>query len=146
VRVRLDFVTNSSSTSFIIRYNTPIKVARKMLRIFYAEWKESWKKTHPSKRRVNKFLKRNKRFEGNIIIPWTTNYTTYIYRDWFHVRVDTCNNTHWEQEGLKTSGYIDTNKEGYDLCNKTLFLDLDDFKTKSGLQRHNEETSELIKA
>ena len=116
-----------------------------MLRIFYAEWKESWKTTHPSKRRINKFLKRNKRFEGNILIPWTTNYTTYIYSDWFHVRVDTCNNTLWIDKGLKVSEYVDTNKEGYTLRDKTLFLDLDDFRTKSGLQRHNEEIGKLYK-
>jgi len=145
VRLRTDFVTNSSNTSFIIRYTTPIEVARDMLKIFFAEWKEDWRETHPSKRRMNQFLKRNKTFGGNIIIPWTTNYTTYIYRDWFHVRVDTCNNTDWSHRGLRISQFVDTEKEGYALREKSFFLDLGDFKTKTGRQRDHEEMGRLFR-
>jgi len=153
MKVRTDFITNSSSAAYIVRYKNPINTAKKMLDIFFKNWKDSSQdESHPCEEEVRKWLKDNPNFDGNIIIPWTCNYETFIYGgDWIdvargrRVRVDTCNNEDWISNGLEIERYVGE-EEYYDYIEydkEELFLDLTDFKIKTRA-KFNKEREELF--
>jgi len=139
LRIKHDFVTNSSSASYILDYKRLIDAIKKMLDIFFENWKEGPRGTpHPHERIVKKWLKNNPNFDGNIIIPWTCNYETFIYNgDWIDVargrsiRVDTCRNENWEDDGLMIKRYLGEDDYYNENRESDLFLDLTDFKMKT---------------
>lgn len=153
MRIKHDFVTNSSSTSYILNYKKPIDAAKKMLDIFFENWKEGPRSTpHPHEIIVKKWLKNNPNFDGNIIIPWTCNYETFVYGgDWIDVargrsiRADTCRNEDWEDGGLMIKNYL--GEEGYYYENREsdLFLDLTDFRMKTRLKFKRERSEQFEK-
>jgi len=153
VKIKNEFVTNSSSISFIIKWKRPIYVAKQMLKIFFSNWEQddyNKRIKHANEERILKWFDENPKYEGNIYFPWSCNYETYIYTidpDWFpSVRVDTCYNENWDGNGL----YIDEYIEEYDYCKCTekttevcsckdpnfqiKFLDLTDMKVKGKKQ------------
>jgi len=118
MKKKIDFITNSSSSSFILP--SSIKdtkdVAKKMVKIIFKEWEEfNWPaKKGFSKQIFNNIKKLNK--DENIMIPFSCNYETFIFRmEDGRIFVDTCNNHDWErsmniQEHFNPSDY-DENKE-----------------------------------
>ena len=146
MKVKNDFVTNSSSISFIIKWRRPVQIAKEMLEIFFREYENcvyTQRLKHEHEERVLKWISKNPKYEGNLYFPWSCNYETYIYlidEEWFpSVRVDTCNNENWDINGLHIDQYV----ENYDYCRcndddclckdptfKLKFLDLGDVDMK----------------
>lgn len=156
MKTKIDFTTNSSSESFILNVSKPVKGAKRMLEIFFNNWKKNHEgKVHPQERRVMKWIKENPDFKGNIIIPWTSNYITSLFTgkvDWIdkamgrRVVVYTCNNELWEVNGLEIVKYL--NPEETKPRPSTKFLDLIDFRVKTKRQfdiEENERFNEEIK-
>lgn len=107
MKIRSGFVSNSSSSSFIIRDGrTAVEVAKQMCEIVFEEYeREDWfseekKKEYLEKnKKILKWLDDNPKYPGSILIPLTCNYETWIYTDWIklgNIFIDTCNNHDWE--------------------------------------------------
>ena len=149
MKIKLDLTTNSSNQSFVMSGGKkPIDVAKEMLEIHFNNWRmadDVKKRTeHPREKRVMKWIRENLDFEGNVIIPWTCNYPTFIFGgDWIDqvmgrkIIVDTCNNEPWKTDGLDIEHFLDPSSEHNDPNDE--FLDLTDFKLKNRTQFNKEE-------
>lgn len=92
MKVRSDFVTNSSSTSYLFERLQPFVVAKEMLECLVYSYMKYYELHHSdsSKERaeefrmqlesLREFLICSKNFDSNILIPTTTNDETYIYK------------------------------------------------------------------
>jgi len=105
MKLRTGFVSNSSSSSFIIHNATTIEVFKVMLMCYFKNLanydyisKEEFEETLESKKyKANLFLaKHNNTKDINIMIPYTCNYETVIVQDGNNVLVNTCNNHNWD--------------------------------------------------
>jgi hypothetical protein len=101
MKIRNGFVSNSSSSSFIVNAKSSMEVFLKMIGVVYDEYKEYengawWKKHHEEN--VMRFIENHAdKFNEGIIIPFTCNFETYIFpaKDG-KCYVETCNNHPWE--------------------------------------------------
>lgn len=108
MKIRNGFVSNSSSSSFIVRfdeiYPNTLAIAESMIKNRFDEWREYQKddgidENHPKEEQVYKNIERLKKSE-HINMPMffrSTNYDTYIraITDKYAF-VDTCNNIIWD--------------------------------------------------
>lgn len=125
MKIRTGFVSNSSSSSFIIRSDaTTYEIAKKMYMIMIDDYKW-WKFDLPKKHKeVLDWFDKNEGFDDPIVIPWTTNYETFIWKTPSGISVDTCNNIDWSDIGWE---YVcDYRSEDYSLpaTKEEIFLDL----------------------
>ena len=99
MKIKSDFVTNSSSSSFIVNYKNTKITAKKMTDIIFEDWKYfSEPVSEEFKNKIHKTIEKLKDDE-NILIPFSTNYETFIFRnDDGRIYVDTCQNHDWENE------------------------------------------------
>lgn len=145
MKIKSKPVTNSSSTSFIVRNRQPIEIVKDMLKIQF-NYNREWVSSRPlseieyfneREKRVTNWIADNKDFKENICIPWTTNYETFIYRDWFErCVVFTCNNIGWfNDDDFQADIYLGetTNDDLYEYSYEQIYLDLNDFKLKTRL-------------
>jgi len=101
MKVRNGFVSNSSSSSFIVKEKmTTAELAKKMVNLIYESREgrgnnSSRKWTAPAL----EWLEKNINSDEPIIIPWSCNYDTFIFRmgsnENNNIAVDTCNNEDW---------------------------------------------------
>lgn len=69
----------------------------------------------------------------NLIIPWSCNYPSYLYRDQNgHVRVDTSHNHHWEDLDDSVR-YVEDYDREYKRSQKSNFFNLQTGKLKTRL-------------
>ena len=134
MKVRHGFVSNSSSSSFIIGHGDITKVAKEMLDILFCDdldWPSDdvgneWK--HNMETAAN--LDRVKNGSIGITFP-SCNYDTYIVKEGNKVYVSTCRNTDWsgvQDNAIDWGGGSDEGED--DECHKRVqekdFFDLRD--------------------
>ncbi len=127
MKIRNGFVSNSSSSSFVVSNNmTTAQVATIMLYGVKRDH-EKWAKNSgdvfvDGVEKAISWLESNQQFDEPIAFPWTINYETFIWRDGNRIYVDTCNNQseYWE---LLSPTWV----EDYSFPGKSgiTFLDLD---------------------
>jgi len=124
MKIRAGFVSNSSSSSFIIKSNiTTSDVALMMLNVIMDERKD-WYEPEELEEKFGEaveWLIENPDYDEPIMFPWSINEETYIWRVQEGIYVDTCNNHRWYN-------YFDFDytDEYYDYRDTTVFLDLSD--------------------
>lgn len=95
MKIKLDFVTNSSSTCFIVSHKNTKDVAMEMVKIIFKEWDQyNYKKDKKFENMIFKNIKKLPENE-NIMIPFSTNYETFIFNNNNTIYVDTCTNHDW---------------------------------------------------
>jgi len=138
MKTRIGFVSNSSSSSFVIwnSERTTAQVMRDMLKLVKAEWKEEkvGRKPINAITKCIKWLQTNYRKDMPLLYPGTCNYETWIYKDKYgNLFVETCNNHdgNWQSmDNIIPLG--DDNDEKLPHIRKKLeFLDLSNMKTKT---------------
>jgi len=168
MKIRDGFVSNSSSSSFVIPLDSPynektIDVAKAMLlkiqesnknndNFFVFDLKRN--NVPPEEIKKREFIARkseevqdeaailftelNPMFDGSILIPWTVNNETWIYKNKKgQICVETCNNISWDNIILVEFKYV--GQDGYDayegfgvsfVPKDRLFLDFGDWQYK----------------
>lgn len=106
MKSRSGFVSNSSSTSFIIRNGDIGRVAKSMLDTIVEEWKgdNDWmstKEVRLFRKNLEKALRQKNVIEGKIRITMPScNYETYIFKVNNDIYVSTCNNHQWDPDSM----------------------------------------------
>lgn len=103
MKIRNGFVSNSSSSSFVVNAKSTMEAFKKMIPLVqneycsYPEGKAGWKKYHENAVKMFEHFHDNN-FNDGIIIPFTCNFETYIYPSVDgKCYIETCNNHPWEE-------------------------------------------------
>jgi hypothetical protein len=103
MKIRTGFVSNSSSSSFVVTAKSTMEVFKKMISLVkqdyddYEDGKTAWDRYHG--RDVDRFIKaHDDGFNEGIIIPFTCNFETFIFpvKDG-KAYIESCNNHPWEE-------------------------------------------------
>jgi len=106
MKIRKGFVSNSSSSSFIIDAENTTDALEKILNGLqrYYENNSFYKNREEP---IKNYIKYHTNKNNSICIPWVVNYPTIIHKlNDDRIRIDTCNNIYWE-EYLDIENYED---------------------------------------
>lgn len=119
MKVRHGFVSNSSSSSFVIECDNSWNAVNAMFAVYRAEmeeWDDSESKYHKKPGdyvsrldKIQDIIDLHKGENINYTMPFTCNYGTFIYAciERTGVVVDTCNNHDWSELKLETYRHDD---------------------------------------
>ena len=142
MKYRYGFVSNSSSSSFVIwdTKQTTSQVMLQMLELVRKEHEEEeWKEGAKAVDKVIKWLKKNLDFDKPLLYPNTCNYETWIWKDASgNILIDTCNNHDCNWESMSFGNKEGSTLEDFELDETIKFLDL---TTKRSLtaKKYNDE-------
>jgi hypothetical protein len=97
MKIKRDFITNSSSTSFILTdsYTDTKDIATEIVNIIFEEWRLDGEINENYASQIQKniiMLRKNE----NIMIPFSINEETFIFRlEDGNFYIQTCNNHYW---------------------------------------------------
>lgn len=145
MKIRNGFVSNSSSSSFVIWSSdrSTAQTMRDMLKLVRAEWREEGIK-RPYVREITKcikWLQSNYRKDMPLLYPHTCNYETWIYKDKYgNLFIETCNNHdgNWQSMEDFTPLGDDSYERLPGIRNELEFLDLSDMQSRT-YDKYNEE-------
>lgn len=154
---RNGFVSNSSASSFVIPKESGLSTIDVATQVFeqmvgqYDQYGDPWsvanRMTYDT---VVTFFNENKGYDGNILIPWTTNYETWIFRNSSgKLCIDTCNNIDWDGMCFTEEPDVEYLEEGHEatpwdfIPTYRQFLDLDDMRQKRKSQYDSERYAHL---
>lgn len=135
MKQRHGFVSNSSSSSFIVRgtKRTTSQIMREMLKLVKAERKENKYNTRKITK-VIKWLQTHPKKDMPLVYPYTCNYETWIFKnkDNTDTIIETCNNhdCNWESMDFDYRSEDDYD-EDFKYMKTLKFLDLEDMKEKT---------------
>ena len=135
MKTRHGFVSNSSSSSFIVHdpKRTTAQIMREMLKLVKAEWKEEKYNTRKITK-VIKWLQAHPKKNIPLVYPNTCNYETWVFKNLnsTDTMIETCNNhdCNWENMNFDHRHEHDYNDD-YDYMETLKFLDLSDMKEKT---------------
>lgn len=110
MKIRSGFVSNSSSSSFIMnaKASTTAQVAIIMMYQMKYEWTtRDWWGDYETPQEFSDalaWLEENEDFNGPIMLPWSCNYESFIWVDGDNIYIDTCNNHDWSILGAGYHG------------------------------------------
>mgnify|MGYP000867567604 FL=1 len=139
---KLDFVTNSSSSSFIFidKELTIAEAANDIIDLIVKEYKRDFPGSGKFSWAVSA-KKKLKKLEPNtnLIIPWSCNYPSFVYRDSEgNVRVDTSWNHNWEDLNNTVRNVNEFDVE-YKKSQKKNFFNLQTGKLKTRIEHRIDE-------
>jgi len=115
MKIRSGFVSNSSSSSFLIpldEFKSVFDIAREMIKIRDEDWKDDIVSRSDSWKVIDNLEQSGMDPNTPVSFP-TTNYNTWIVRTPNGYLVDTCNNHDWTFEGVWAEHIWDFNVPGY---------------------------------
>jgi len=149
MKLRNGFVSNSSSSSFVIwdAKQTTSKVMLEMLKLVHTEYKdEEWKEGAKAIDKVIKWLKKNPAFDKPLLYPNTCNYETWIWKDASgNILIDTCNNHDCNWESMEFGDKEGSTLQDFELDKTIKFLDLTTRKSLTAKKYHEEWDKEFEK-
>jgi hypothetical protein len=116
MKIRSGFVSNSSSSSFLVpldKFKNVFDLARKMIALRNKDWNEDGFETGPELFEVIDDLEQSGMDPNTSVSFPTTNYNTWIIQTPDGYLVDTCNNHDWIFEGVRAEHIWDFNIPGY---------------------------------
>jgi len=149
MKTRNGFVSNSSSSSFIVHdpKRTTAQIMRDMLKLVKAEWKEEKYNTRRITK-VIKWLQSHPRKDVPIMFPNTCNYETWIFKNnnESDTIIETCNNHDCNWDSMD---FDYRSEDDYDEDRKYMkslkFLDLTTMTEKT-YDEYNKELEDKFKA
>lgn len=147
MKIRYGFVSNSSSSSFVVRdpNRTSSQIMREMLKLVKAEWKEEKYNTR-SITKVIKWLQSHPKKDTPLMFPRTCNYETWTFKNknGFDTLIFTCNNHDCNWQSMDFDYRREDDYEEDRKYMKTLsFLDLDTMK-ETTYDKRNKELEEYL--
>lgn len=120
MKIRIGFVSNSSSSSFILEGTSVRKIASYMLHVVLLDWRGDQEENPVSKKVKESSEETYKKWERNLIVAFKTprvksgkigivlpscNYDSYIMAKDEDVYVSTCHNQYWDFESKNSVLY-----------------------------------------
>jgi hypothetical protein len=158
MKIRNGFVSNSSSSSFIVKSSISpaefvslfIGPLSKLREADYGdEWGEESKEFFGiQKRNAEVMIKENN--SSPVVFSGTINYETFVWKEGDCLFVSTCNNDPWEdildELDLDYSYYLDGSYKEVELEREKQFVDLEDFELLTPRQKLDKWTKQFEEA
>ena len=136
MKIRSGFVSNSSSSSFVVYTDCSMNVLKGMIHDYEVDCEGDLEWIQESLNKIHQYILDHPDENKGYVLPFTCNYETFIFPciDGKTVQVYTCNNHFWELEELGKTRCVSNDWIGYsdeEWDETTMFYDIvkDESKT-----------------